>query len=154
MAKEMKEIVEKIKAARTSEEAVAIAKEELHRMELSADEIGKVAGGTGRIELTDAQAEKVVGGGHYVICPPIDRIWIYLVDEGYTMGGDPYDDGAFLLENMAIAGFPIGCLVEAAYSVFPHAPVNKTLDIERALRAGGPVYLADCLREIKPGYGF
>ena len=55
------ELIEKIKAAKTAEEVIEIA-----RKALSLDDTSKVAGGTGRVELTEAQAERVVGGGHYV----------------------------------------------------------------------------------------
>ena len=43
---------DRMKAAKTQEELIAIAKE-MPRMELSEEEISDVAGGTGRIELTE-----------------------------------------------------------------------------------------------------
>ncbi len=142
------ELMEKIKAAKTAEEIIEIA-----RKELSFEDTANVAGGTGRFELSEGQAERVVGGGHYITLPPNDRIWIELSDKGYVHGTDPYYDGAYVLEQMALQGLPLGSLVEVAYIVFPRGFVNKTLDIEKALLSGGPVYLADCIRDKHDGYG-
>ncbi len=143
------ELIEKIKAAKSAEEIIEIA-----RKELSFEDTANVAGGTGRVEMTEAQAEHVVGGGHYVNLPNNEKVWISLIDAGYVYGTDPYYDGAYVLELMAIGGTPIAGLVEIAYDAFPVKLSNKTNDIEQALRTGGTAYLADCFRDLKPGYGF
>ena len=139
MAMDMKEIVEKIKAAKTPEEAKAIVKE-MPRVELSADEIGNVAGGTGRIELTEEQTERVVGGGHYIDLPGNEKIWIDLHENGYVPGTDKFLDAAYILEEMALSGrFTMDVLIDFAYELFG----VKTIDIERGMRISGPAYVAD-----------
>ena len=147
MAMEMKEIVEKIKAAKTPEEVSAIVKE-MPKVELSAEEIGKVAGGTGRIELTEAQADKVVGGGHLYTDSMGQTLWLALVDDNYVLGEDDWYDRAFALEQMALAGFRVYDIIDAACAIFTGA---NPIDVENALRVGGPAYLADCYR-VAHGY--
>ena len=71
------ELIAKIKAAKTKEEVLAIA-----RKELSLEDIAPVAGGTGRFKMTDEQTEHVVGGGHYVKDAMGQEIWITLLDSG------------------------------------------------------------------------
>ena len=145
-----KELMEKIKAAKTLEEAMAIAKE-LPRMELPEEETGNVGGGTGRIELNDTQAEKVVGGaGHYVKDAMGKEIWITLLDSGYVCGEDDLYDRALILENLAVSGFSMDVLIDVGTQIF--SGVAK-IDCDRALRLGGPAYLADCYRNAH-GYHF
>ena len=145
-----KELMGKIIAAKTPEEAMAIAKE-ISRTELPEEETGNVAGGgTGRLKLNDAQAEMVVGGGHYVTDAMGHQIWITLLDSGYVCGEDDLYDRALILENMAVNGFSMDILIDVGTQLF--SGVAK-IDCDRALRLGGPAYLADCYRNAH-GYHF
>ena len=129
-----------MKAAKTQEEVLAIAKE-MPRTELSEEAIGKVAGGIGRIELTEEQAERVSGGGHYYTDASGQQLWMFLIDDNYELGTDPWMDKAYVLETMADAGFNIDVIISTAQKIFP----LSAYDTEKALRAGGPVYLAICV---------
>ena len=141
-----KEMMEKFKAAKTKEELI-----ELVRKELSLEDTASVAGGTGRIELTETQAERVVGGaGHYITDATGQQIWVTLVDSGYECGEDDLYDRALILENMAVCGFGMDVLIEVGMQLF--SGVAK-IDCARALRLGGPAYLADCYRDAH-GYHF
>lgn len=139
------ELIAKIKAAKTKEEVLAIA-----RKELSLEDIAPVAGGTGRFKLTDEQTEHVVGGGHYVKDAMGQEIWITLLDSGYVCGEDYLYDRALILENMAVNGFSMDILIDVGTQLF--SGVAK-IDCDRALRLGGPAYLADCYRNAH-GYHF
>ena len=139
------ELIAKIKAAKTKEEVLAIA-----RKELSLEDIAPVAGGTGRFKLTDEQTEHVVGGGHYVKDAMGQEIWITLLDSGYVRGEDYLYDRALILENMAVNGFSMDILIDVGTQLF--SGVAK-IDCDRALRLGGPAYLADCYRNAH-GYHF
>ena len=149
------ELIEKIKAAKTNEDVMAIINE-MPRMELSEEQMGNVAGGTGRVELTEAQAERVVGGGHYVTCPPCDQIWIALMDTGYVYGsGDRFQDAAYTLECFASAGYPVDLLVDITYELFPEfGGKGASADIRQSLLTSGPVYLVDCIKgKLENNYG-
>ncbi len=139
------ELIAKIKAAKTKEEVLAIA-----RKELSLEDIAPVAGGTGRFKLTDEQTEHVVGGGHYVKDAMGQEIWITLLDSGYVCGEDYLYDRALILESMAVNGFSMDILIDVGTQLF--SGVAK-IDCDRALRLGGPAYLADCYRNAH-GYHF
>lgn len=149
MEKKMKEIVEKIKAAKTPEEAMAIVKE-MPKVELSAEEIDKVAGGTGRIELTEAQADKVVGGGHYIKLPGNEKLWIDLHDNGYVLGTNKWCDIAYVIEEMAMTGgFTLDVLCDFALVAFG----VQSRDVTEGMRISGPSYVADGLNNAH-GYHF
>ena len=140
------EMMEKFKAAKTKEELI-----ELARKELSLEDTASVAGGTGRIELTETQAERVVGGaGHYVKDAMGQEIWITLLDSGYQCGEDALYDRALILESMAVNGFSMDILIDVGTEIFSGV---ARIDCERALRLGGPAYLADCYRNAH-GYHF
>ena len=147
MSKKIEEIMGKLKAAKTPEEIAEIVNAELPRTELSSEELGKVAGGTGRIELTDAQADKVVGGGHYYSDGTGKQLWIFLMDDGYELGTDPWMDKAYVLESLADAGFKIDVIIDTACKIFP----LSAFDTKNAMFAGGPVYVALCV-ESANGY--
>ena len=53
-------------------------------------------------------------------------------------------DRAFALEQMALAGFRVYDIIDAACAIFKGA---NPIDVENALRVGGPAYLADCYRK-------
>ena len=143
------ELIAKIKAAKTKEEVLAIA-----RKELSLEDIAPVAGGTeldfDDFKLNDEQTEHVVGGGHYVKDAMGQEIWITLLDSGYVCGEDYLYDRALILENMAVNGFSMDILIDVGTQLF--SGVAK-IDCDRALRLGGPAYLADCYRNAH-GYHF
>ena len=137
------ELIEKMKAAKTTEEIIEIA-----RKELSLEDTDNVAGGTGRgtsrVELTEAQAEHVVGGGHMYKDSMGSEMWVSLMDEGYVLGTDSLYDRAYVLEGMAAAGFIVEDIIGMGVQLFPGSTPR---DVEKAIRAGGPAYLADCFRE-------
>ena len=140
---QMEEMLAKMKAAKSPEAALAIAK-----AELNLEDAALVAGGNGRVELTENQTERVVGGGHYVsVAGCTEDIWIQLVDGDYVCGTDPYYDAAYALETMAMNGATIGMMIDMSYSLFPKKRNVPTSDIKNALVAGGPIYLADCWRD-------
>ena len=131
------ELIEKIKAAKSAEEIIEIA-----RKELSFEDTANVAGGTGRFELSEAQAEHVAGGGHIITDAEGKKIWIELYDNGYVCGTDPYYDFAYILESLALQGYKLDFLVDFACASWGGARD----DVETALLMSGPVYLADCYR--------
>ena len=141
MDKKMEELLGRMKAAKTEEEVLAIAKE-MPRTELSEEALTNVAGGTGRIELSDAQAERVAGGGHNITDAEGKKIWIELYDNGYVCGTDPYYDFAYVLESLALQGYKLDFLVDFACASWGGARD----DVEAALLMSGPVFLADCYR--------
>ena len=98
----------------------------------------------------DEQTEHVVGGGHYVKDAMGQEIWITLLDSGYVCGEDYLYDRALILENMAVNGFSMDILIDVGTQLF--SGVAK-IDCDRALRLGGPAYLADCYRNAH-GYHF
>ena len=149
MSKKIEEIMEKVKAAKTPEEAKTIVKEEMPKIELSEKETSNVTGGTGRIELTDRQAENVVGGGHLYKDSMGDTLYVSLMDEGYVKGTDALLDNAYFLEVLASSGFAVTFIIDVAAQIFP----GSKFDIEKALRIGGTVYLAECARSAH-GYHF
>lgn len=61
-----KEMMERIRNAKTLEEIKETLKDVIpeKKIALDLDLAGKVTGGVGRVQLNDAQAENVVGGGH------------------------------------------------------------------------------------------
>ncbi len=132
------ELIEKIKAAKSAEEIIEIA-----RKELSFEDTANVAGGTGRFELSEAQAEHVAGGLHKYTDSTGSSIWVHLMDIDYVLGTDPLYDKAYVLEGMAFAGFRVDDIIDAACSIFEGA---AKIDVAAALRSGGTVYLADCYR--------
>ena len=149
MDKKMEELLGRMKAAKTAEEVMAIAKE-MPRIELSEESLSNVAGGTGRIELTEEQTERVVGGGHYIDLPGNEKIWIDLHENGYVPGTDKWLDAAYILEEMAMSGyFTMDVLIDFAYDLFG----VKTIDIERGMRISGPAYVADGFHNAH-GYSF
>ena len=141
MSKNIEEIMEKVKAAKTPVKIAEIVNAELPRAELTSDVLEKVAGGTGRIELSEVQAEKVVGGGHYYRDGSGKELWIFLMDDGYEAGTDPWMDKAYVLEAMADAGFTIDVIIDTACQIFPFS----AYDTKNAILAGGPVYLGLCM---------
>ncbi len=151
MSKITKEMMEQIKTAKTPEEIREILKDVIpeKKIELDLDLAGKVAGGVGRIQLNDDQADNVVGGGHYVRDVNGAKTWVTLVDDGYVYGSDSYYDIAYILELMLVNGFTQDIVIATAYDLFN----VKSLDIPNAIKAGGPVYLADGLRTAH-GYHF
>ena len=149
MSKNIEEIVEMIKTAKTTEEAMSIVKE-LPRVELSSDEIGNVAGGTGRVELTDVQTERVVGGGHYVKLPGNEKLWIDLHDNGYVLGTNKWCDIAYVIEELAMTGgYSMDILCDFALEAFG----VKSTDVTEGMRISGPSYVADGLNNAN-GYHF
>ena len=138
------ELMEKIKAAKSAEEILEIA-----RKELSFEDTANVAGGTGRFELTETQAEHVAGGGHYYTDSTGHRLWISLFDDGYVMGTDPWFDKAYILESMAYAGHSVDLIIDFACELFP----SGEYDTKKAMRVGGPAYLAACVKGAD-GYHF
>ena len=138
------ELIEKIKNAKTAEEVIEIA-----RKELSFEDTANVAGGTGRFELSEAQAEHVAGGGHYYMDSTGHTLYVSLLEEGYVQGTDPWLDKACILEVLADAGYPVVHIVGFACEIFP----GTRVDIEQALKIGGTAYLAECARSAH-GYHF
>ena len=108
---QMEEMLAKMKAAKSPEAALAIAK-----AELNLEDAALVAGGNGRVELTEQQAESVVGGGHYVRTDDGIPIWVELADINYVYGTDPYYDSAYILEQMATNGATFAMLEEMAFA--------------------------------------
>ena len=139
------ELIEKIKAAKSAEEIIEIA-----RKELSFEDTANVAGGTGRFELSEAQAEHVAGGLHKYTDSTGSSIYVTLMDDGYVLGTDALYDKAYILEGMAAAGFNVDDIISVACSIFEGATPR---DVEEALKAGGTTYLADCYRDAH-GYHF
>ena len=92
MDKKMEELLERMKAAKTEEEVLAIAKE-MPRTELSEEALTNVAGGTGRIELTEEQTERVVKNicksanyGFLISSRYVAKNFLYIVHIfGYTL---------------------------------------------------------------------
>ena len=132
------ELIEKIKNAKTAEEVIEIA-----RKELSFDDTANVAGGTGRFELSEAQAEHVAGGLHKYTDSMGHYIWVHLMDIDYVLGTDPWYDKAYVLEGMAAAGFCVDDIISMGVQLFTGATPS---DVAEALKAGGTAYLADCYR--------
>ena len=138
------ELIEKIKAAKSAEEILEIA-----RKELSFEDTANVAGGTGRVEMTEAQAEHVAGGGHIYRDSMGQTLYVSLMDDGYVLGTDDLYDKAYILEQMAVGGFSVELIIDMACGLFP----SGEYDTEKALRFGGTAYLADCVRSAH-GYHF
>lgn len=138
------ELMEKIKAAKSAEEILEIA-----RKELSFEDTANVAGGTGRVEMTEAQAEHVAGGGHIYRDSMGQTLYVSLMDDGYVVGTDPWYDKAYILEGMASAGFSVDVIIDMACELFP----SGEYDTEKTLRTCGTAYLADCVRAAH-GYHF
>ncbi|WP_185752568.1 hypothetical protein [Butyrivibrio sp. AE2032] len=112
----------------------------------SASEISRIIGlGDADVQqLNLGDLDGVSGGGHYIKDDLGQEIWIELSDKDYELGTDPFYDKAYLLEQMALAGFSMDILIDVANNLYMGK--YKSRDVDTALRAGGPVYLADCVR--------
>ena len=96
-------------------------------------------------KLTVDDLDGISGGGHYVNLPKGQKIWVSLVDQNYATGTDYYYDRAIILEQMAINGMPLEQIISMGSTLFG---VSK-VEVDQALRTGGPVYLANYVRNAK-----
>ena len=119
------------------------------------NKVNEILKANGRRELSLDEAGQVVGGGHYVACPPTDKVWVDLIDSGYVYGsGDRYQDAAYFLECMASTGHcGIDVLAKYTLELLPEVGSGALEDIEKALRSGGPLYMVECLRNAN-GFSF